>query len=704
MEKEKIRLLWMLLLFLTVSIHGQEASKVSLVIKGGMYVSSSGAANMYVLGGIRTVNGVVPVSIVQEGVTKLTGNFYQDCSGHAFNVDDGSGYGTSTGTVCFFDSENPQWNDLSAKYITSKDSLSFNRAANYVAFPKVQIDMDKNLILPSRMGADMDMLIAQRAGNLWLNSHNYDYASNPPGHIYDASLRFPKRGETDDETNQSAKAPRGKIIVEQDITGYRGTTNDLSVMFPFATPFCNTQLSGYFAGNWVRRPVADATTHHTEYPYGDETIPGSNVIARDQYVTNPLETLVPGQAYLIKPLGTSEFDNLPVDYPEYGLQITGDGAPVTSDYKKTLFVFDGSVYKLLPNGDEQLNLMPIFDATVKGDASKTINILIGNSYTSAIDLKKLSEYMIASPLSFNRQILVYCPHLATPYTPFDAFQYAPGQVTAPWLLPENTIPGMGVFMLRLAKQSGSAETITIDRTFLTQGNNAHNLRSSEGFNNEVLFTLTYDSIPNMYDLAAIGIRNNSKEALDAIDMQKTTQETIGVPILYTLSSDNVKIASNAVPQGTQSVRLCVESGLKMPEKCTLQVSRQESMQTEYLLLEDKMTGSFINLYEQDSYSFTSNPGDLADRFVVHFVRPAGLGIADVALSPLKLYYNKETQSIEIKELTAGDMNSRIIITDTQGRILQRESISESVAVGYLPEGVYIAKVIGNRTAVLKFAP
>ncbi len=702
MRKLKISLLvWMLLWGFTTGLHSQNASKVSLVNTGQMHVRSSGAANIYVLGGVRMKNGTVPVNIVQQGVTKLTGNFYQDCTGHVFATD-AAGIGTSAGTVCFFDPVGGS--DLIEKHITTTSLPTFSRSGNYVAFPSVQIDMDKNLILPSRMAADMTKLVVGtgKNGKLWLKSLN-DGSANP-GRIYDASLRFPKRpGDAESVTTQSANAPAGKIIVERDIKGYRENTSGKGIMFPFATPFYGTQRSGYFAGNWVRRPVADAS-HHTEYTYGDMPDPATGKIAREQNITDPLETLKAGQAYLIKPLGMDEFDDLVANYPEYALQITGAGAPIVEDYRKTMFVFDGSVYQL-DDTEEQLNLMPVFDAAVTGKAGQYTRILIGNSYTSALDLKKISEYMINHSLVFSRYIGIFYPHLRT-YVGYDVVQHIWGQETPAALTTEHTIPGMGVFMLVLDNVASSG-TIKIDRSFLTHGNSAHNLRSTNGFRDEVLFTLESESFPEMKDLAAIGFRNGAKEEYDDLDMSKakpaykeasTIQYT---PLLYTLSSDGKELASNSIPEGTSSVNLCIESTYTKADRCTLYVSRQESLNTECLLLEDKAAKIFVDLKEYEYYDFTLYPGDGKDRFAVHFSLPTNTG--DINSQPLKMFHNKQFQTLDITGLTEKDNSSALVITDTQGRILIKESLKDSHDVSYLIEGVYIAKIIGERSVVLKFS-
>ena len=688
MKRQKKELfLWILLWGFAFGIHAQDASKVSLVNAGQMYVSSSGAANIYVEGGVRMINGTVPVNIVQQGVTKLTGHFYQDCTGHVFATD-AAGIGTSTGTVTFFGEDFD-------KYITTTSLPAFNRGGNYVAFPGVQIDMNKNLILPSRMAADMTRLVADRNGKLWLKSANDGSAA--PGRIYDASLRFPKKLTSD--ADLLANAPKGKIIVEREIEGYRGNTTPEGVMFPFATPFFETQRSGYFAGNWVRRPVRDAS-YHTEYTYGDKIGADNIHIGRDQYVVDPIEKLVAGQAYLIKPLGMTEFPGLVANY-EHALMITGDEAPIVSDYQKTLFVFNGEVYKL-PQEDEQLNLMPIFNANVTQSTSQFIRILIGNSYTSSLDLKKISKYMINHDLTFCRYIYIYYPHRNT-YVGYDVAQHIEGMVSPPALIAsEHTVPAMGVFMLELDKVA-STGNIKIDRTFLTHDNSEHNLRSTTGFYDEVLFTLQSEVFPKMQDLSAIGFRKGAKEIYEDLDMPKSMPAVKdGGPILYTLSSDGKALASNSIPKGTKNVSLCVESDYPEANRCKLYISRQESMNTECLLLEDKATRSFIDLNNSEYYDFTLYPGESKDRFVVHFTTPP-TGINELNPQALSIFYNKQTQSLEVKGITEKDNNAALMVTDTQGRILKKEILKTSHDASSLITGIYIAKIVGERSVVLKFS-
>jgi hypothetical protein len=223
--------------------------------------------------------------------------------------------------------------------------------------------------------------------------------------------------------------------------------------------------------------------------------------------------------------------------------------------------------------------------------------------------------------------------------------------------------------------------------------------SSSGFQDEVLFRISPESNPNIYDLTAIGLRPEAKEATDSQDMAKMYQENSSVFLLYSLSTDNKKQSINVVPPGTKSVKLCLHPG-ENGGRMTLTASRTESLA--HIWLEDLLTNTYIDLKQMDSYTFTVSPQDTSDRFVVHFTNsPTKLDKVEDRF--LQCYYFQN--ELVIKGLKASDLNATFYVYDIQGRILKKEIITQAPEMRVsiqLTDGIYLGKLQGSRTLTIKF--
>lgn len=675
MNFKKIRsVLYIIPFFLAASIMAQKPIVMTNV--GKMNVAPG--AQMYVDGSIHMYDPTVTegVQVLQNGTTTLTGDFYQDSHNHVFDVDI-KNYTTSTGIIRFAGDED--------QTITSKNSENtFNRAKRFIAFPTLEIASGKSVFVQARLGIDANNIaVSKPNGQLHLRSN---YTS---GEAFDASLRIIKPNISYDDDR--SKAPAGAVVVEKSVLAYRDlNTSVASSLMPFASPF-EEQLSGYFAGNWVRSPQRDAK-FHTQYPYADKTttLP---LIDLDQYVIDPQQYLKAGDAYLIKPRAKKEFDNL-IDNPN-SLEITGGGAPNPEEYKKDLFVFNSQAYNLQPASKEALMLKPIFNEEITGDASKTINILIGNSYTAPIDLVSLSSYMLNhASLYFNRYIWIFMPGSNT-YVSYDAYtgQGGPVQPAPPALITNKDIPSMGVFMIRLAKRNSTGR-FTIDRTRLKHGNTAHNLKATE-FKDEVFFEITKDGNERQYDVMAVGFRENAKETFDALDMEKFTSPALEVMQIYSLSSDGQKLGSNSIPEGTKSVVMCaVPNGNK--GDYTLEASRLESLYGKGLILEDVLTTKKIDLFQNPIYKFSVTESDPEKRFILHFTKD--FTSIDETEDRINAYVHNSTLYVRgLSEAT--DMGSSVTVYDLQGRVLIKSTIDKAPAFELplsLATGVYLVKINGEK--------
>jgi hypothetical protein len=482
---------------------------------------------------------------------------------------------------------------------------------------------------------------------------------------------------------------------------YRSTAGN-EKLFGFATPYLNTQLSGYYAGNWVRRPVANGTTGHTQYVFGNEQ-DQSGTILPSQYVYNPLEKLVPAQAYLIKPRPVGfTYEDLRND--KNGLLIT-DGNVTAGAYDQNKFVFNGKVYSL-PLYKEQLFAEDnLYQSPSITSTTSTINWLIGNSYTAPIGTKELIDAMAASPLKFSPYIWVYPAGCAT---------YQSYKITGTEnIIVEDLerIPAMSVFMLRILSGTSPGQ-FTITKQMQRHAKITHSLpikvkgmskapSSESKFKNQVLFRVTPTDNMFNYDLAAIGLRATSNKGSDSYDMTKVMNNT-DIFQLYTLSSANTKLSANGVPLDVDYVKLCFKPVSDTTE-FQLEAMYAETLSSEGLWIEDLKSNTILDLKEQPVYSFVSEPGDSDERFLVHFIKPINLITGNNTFKTGITAYTLNDELI-LKNLNVDDTGSKVNIYDTSGRLILNQVVDSypdlKIPFNQVP-GVYMLQIIGDRNENLK---
>ncbi|MDD2284943.1 MAG: hypothetical protein PHQ11_06035 [Paludibacter sp.] len=656
---------------------------VVFVNTGLMNVHTGGinGVAMYVPFGMRCTGA--DASVILNGQLNLGGNFYQDALTPAFKIDETTTTSVpySTGIFRFV----KYWNQ--PRLITSDNlETTYDRGDSYIAFPHVRIATNDTLVLQAKMG--MDALTIKResasTGGVILKSDRYG------DNVYDASLRITGSGKSTDLVDV------GSVVVEREMSYYRSISGEHK-LFGFASPFNNTQLSGYFAGNWVRRPIADPETGHTRYIFGNEQ-DNSGVILPSQYIYNPLEELKPAQAYLIRPRPAGfNYQDL---RDQNGLSVTD--AEVDA-YDQTKFAFNGKVYEL-PEYEEQLFAEDsLFRSPYITGTTSTINWLIGNSYTAPIGTKQLIDAMGASPLRFSPYIWVY-PAGSSTYQSYKISGNDNVQV-----LDLEEIPAMSIFMIRVLSGTNPGK-FAVTRDMQRHAPVTHSIpmkakargKVNATYNNQVTFkVMPADNIWN-FDLAAIGLRADASLGADGYDMTKVST-TADVFQLYSLSSANTKLSANAVPTETSSVKLCFRPVSDTTE-FQLEASHYETLSTEGIWLEDTKTDTIFDVGNLNSYSFISEPGDNEERFIVHFVDPGSTGLnEDLYKRALSVYMLNDV--LIVKNLLAEDVGSLISLFDGSGRLIKTHVVERSpqleIPFNYLP-GVYIIQLKGTRLLTDKF--
>lgn len=672
------------MLFFVFLTHAQPVTDVCFFNKGIVYVapkdSSQKKTTLYISNSIQVKD---ESGIYQQGITEIGGNFYQDASTNVFYKNN-NGLFPSTGRVVF------SKNLGISRFITTKDSPvdEFDRKNYFIAFPEIEINTSDEIHVPAFMGIDAIKIISGNpAGKIYLESESLSTGQDL--NVYNASLRITGKGQSEELVSS------GVVVVELEVTPYRIEEDFSGVgsLFAFASPFKN-QRSGYFAGNWIRK-MLEGENRHVEFVYGDKSENG--LIIQEQYVTDPAERFTPGKGYLIK-LRAPDFPYANL-LREGGLTITGDSP---DNYNKSKFVFDGSIYKMAHQAEQLFADSVLFEYNINetGTRNTTINWIIGNSYTAPINVNALVDVMGNSSLYFVPYIYIY-PAGSTSY---QIYQVNPSENTMQ-LIDIEEIPSMSYFMIRLDRNQNQVGTFKLLKNdLLTQGNYSHSMRNAKlSYNNEIVFRVSPESNHNIYDLAGIGLRHNANENTDEYDLIKGIDDNSDLFQLYTKAIDDKILSANILPETTEQVNLYFSPGL-FNGKFRLETSRMESLGTEGLWLEDLKERKVVDLIQSNgNYLFDVDSSDRPDRFILH-LKKSPLEMKSIEKDSF-LQANYSNNHIIIKGLMPEDLNSRLYIVDTQGKILYKEEILQYPEMEInisLSDGIYIVKLEGNRILTLKF--
>ncbi|MEI6752186.1 MAG: T9SS type A sorting domain-containing protein [Paludibacter sp.] len=684
---KKTTFIFLMTLLIVECVHSQ--TNVTFVNTGQMYVapqSSSAGVSLYVPDAMRqlTVSGRT-VGIIQNGITELGGNFYQDALSTVFVVDQTTNT-TSTGKFRFV-------KDTGTNRTITTQSVNinaFDRGSYYIAFPNIEISTNDSIAVPGKMGIDALSLhrVNSKTGKLILRSDVVNSKS------YDASLRVNQAGTS------SSLVDLGAVIVERDMTIYR-PSNGSTQLFGFATPFKDTQLSGYFAGNWVRRPLNTGTYGHTTYIYGNkDNSPADAIIDQDQYVYLAAEKLVPAQAYLIKPRPNAyAYSNLQA---ESGLWYTGEPNP--SLYDKGKYYFNGKVYTVTPYSEQLFAEDVLFSGSINtASLGSTVNWLIGNSYTCPLPISLLSDAIGNSNLVFSPYIYVY-PAGSSTYQAVDISN--PDAIIVSGV---TEIPAMSVFMVRVSKGTAQNGSISIGKNMLRHASVAHNnpnnvsgkAKAETSTSNQVTFKVSPVGNDNIYDYTAIGLRASALYGMDNYDMLKAYVDDNNIFQLYTLSGTN-KLSANGLPLNADSIVMAFNPS-KYAGDYNLTSQYVETLSSEGLWIFDKKTQDLVDMKTVGNYTFSAEPTDNTDRFLVMFSNPVKTGINNTSF---KLHLYCHDKKLFVKQLTGYDLGSKITVYDLHGKQLHTCLVNNypemSIDLSDINSGVYIVQIRGMQTATAKF--
>ncbi len=201
-----------------------------------------------------------------------------------------------------------------------------------------------------------------------------------------------------------------------------------------------------------------------------------------------------------------------------------------------------------------------------------------------------------------------------------------------------------------------------------------------------------------YDETSIRLSQESEFIRDRNDAVKMFSYNPAIPQVYTLTSDLVNASINAIPSISEEAvfPLCLYVPAEDNYVISLPVAEGEfAGRTVYL--EDKLTGSVVNLSNSQTYSFAASPSDNTNRFILKF---STLGIDKPTVTDgVQVYANDDilyiaTSSKEAALVNVYNLTGQLVMQGkTGGNTLTTLNASA------LSNGVYVVSVILNKGVV-----
>lgn len=206
------------------------------------------------------------------------------------------------------------------------------------------------------------------------------------------------------------------------------------------------------------------------------------------------------------------------------------------------------------------------------------------------------------------------------------------------------------------------------------------------------------------DGAVIFFNNNGATGYDSFDGDKRFNDSKAFPELYTRIDDK-PLAINSLPSlsaSNYSIPLSVRNRIEGEVK--LSVDLNEFSNNYQVVLEDKETGSWINLGDVEEYVYTPRQmGDDHDRFVLHLskVQSVATAIEEETKNDdsVTILGQKEDVLVRISPELLYSSDATIELLDMSGRMLDTVKTRSSETEVSLPafHGVYVVRVIAEGT-------
>lgn len=303
--------------------------------------------------------------------------------------------------------------------------------------------------------------------------------------------------------------------------------------------------------------------------------------------------------------------------------------------------------------------------------------LLGNPYSSAIDWNDADR-----TLFFDEFAYAYNPQK----NGTGDFEAIDGSV-------ENAYIAANQGFFVVAKTSSNNQTFIFTNAMQTHGGTYYkNMDEDE----KLVIRLTGELY---YDETTVRQRDESTFNKDRVDAFQMNCYNVNAPNVYSISEDNIHLAINSIPEigAEHSIRM----GMVVPKSGLYKLQVVEAnnyMMDNKIYLEDLLLNNWHKISESE-YSFTTEEGDINDRFVIHF---GVVGVEET--SPLEeilqLWTNNSTINLRNPENIAGELRVYNII----GQIVECTSLNRNTSQQInllVPEGFYVVNILTKSQMINK---
>jgi len=301
--------------------------------------------------------------------------------------------------------------------------------------------------------------------------------------------------------------------------------------------------------------------------------------------------------------------------------------------------------------------------------------LVSNPYPSAINLGNNAGQYIESTVWYKRNSSI---RFAT-YNWLDGIGLLNGGT--------STIPAMQAFWVRVAK-GNSTGGITVTNAMRCHSTNSNYKLTdpSNVFRMEIARDTMIDELAVAFFAAAF-------DTLDDYDSQKMFSDNNGDPQLYSLTTDNEKVAINGQSELLPGVERIVPLGFLtyVAGNFTITATNLNDFDANTsVYLEDTQLNIIQDLRQSNLYSFTSGITDNVSRFRLHFGAAPSTINNDEGTSAIAIYSYDNSVYVNSPIETKGSVE----VYDMLGKLIMNSSLVQGLNKVQLSlvNGIYIVKV------------
>ena len=255
-------------------------------------------------------------------------------------------------------------------------------------------------------------------------------------------------------------------------------------------------------------------------------------------------------------------------------------------------------------------------------------------------------------------------------------------------LPNGEIPPTQGFYV---KANASSPSMTIPNSARVHTSNSF---YKAGDINEGIFTMKISGTANSYyDQITLGINN---EATEGFDNQLDAFELKGLadaPQLYTYNA-NTRLSVDLFPEFSGNKNIPLGIDVAVAGEYTFSVENLDNFdQSVEVYLEDKISGSVINLRQNPEYTFYTEDSVDESRFVLHFNSELAGVEPDVTVNDISIYSFENKVFVDYQP----DGTAEMTIYDISGRVVASYNIVNGLneVTPNIEKGYYIVKVVSS---------